>query len=112
MPLHHFYLDLPAAGTEYEEDLKSVEIGRATAVEVYFPLNNNRFSSVWFVDAETDILPSGDGVLTGNGNIQRFDVNEPIRYGKLAMRGINTDPLYSHKIDAWIVIKAGDSGGF
>lgn len=104
MTLHHFFLDLPAGMTGFSEQVKKVEIGNITEIEVYYPRNLNRLVEIWFTDGETDILPTGDGILTGNGNVQHFNLKTPIRDGNLKLRGQNTDPTYSHRIDAWVVV--------
>lgn len=114
MSLHHFQLTIPAGTTSaYYEDVKLVEVGRITQIEVYYPLNNNRYGKVWFTDGEQDVIPAeSDGYLTGNGNVQRFDVDTTIRTGKLSMRGTNSDPDFEHTIDAWVVIEGGVIHGF
>lgn len=109
--LHHFFLDIPANTSNYIEDSAKVEIGEISKVEVYWPLNVNRLASVWFVDGETQIIPAG-GYLTGNGNVQNFEQFEALKSGRLAMRGINLDTVYSHAIDAWVnIIPDGAKGG-
>lgn len=106
MSLHHFNLELPAAMTGYYEHSILVEIGSITQIEIYYPLNNNRYSKVWFSDGEQDIIPAEpNGYLTGNGNIQRFDLFEPVKTGKLKFRGSNSDPDFDHTIDAWVNIQ-------
>lgn len=102
---------LPANQVDYLEDSKLVEIGEITAVEIYYPLNNNRLSKIWFVDGEHDIIPAEQtGYLTGNGNVQRFALAEPLRTGRLSMRGVNDDTVFEHTIDAWINIMSVDGG--
>lgn len=103
MSLHHFFLDLPANTSAYLEDTQSVEAGEISRVEVYWPLNANRFTGVWFITAETQIIPVS-GYLTGNGNIQNFEVFERVLNGSITMRGVNSDTKFSHTIDAWINI--------
>ena len=116
MSLHHFSLSIPAATSGYYEDSKLVEVGTITQVEIYYPLNNNRFGKIWFSDGEHDIIPAeSDGYLTGNGNVQQFELSELIRSGRLSMRGTNGDPDFEHTIDAWINIipaAVGDYIGF
>lgn len=89
----------------YDEHVKQVEIGYITEVEIYYPLNLDRLAEYWFMDGETHIIPSGDGILTGNGNVQHFTLDTPVRIGKMSFRGHNTDPIYSHRVDAWIVVE-------
>lgn len=103
MPLHHFFLDLPANTSNYLEDRLSVEAGEVSRVEVYWPLNTNRYVGVWFVSGEAQIIPVS-GYLTGNGNIQNFELFERVINGTISMRGVNADIKFSHSIDAWINI--------
>ena len=116
MSLHHFSLSIPANTSDYIEDSKYVEVGDISQVEIYYPLNNNRFSKIWFVDGEHDVLPvESDGYLTGSGNIQTFHLEEPVRTGRLSMRGVNSDTKFEHVIDAWvnvIPLSVGDYIGF
>lgn len=100
----------------YAEHSIMVEIGEITQIEIYYPLNNNRYARVWFCDGAQDIVPAEpNGYLTGNGNIQRFDLSEPVRNGVLNFRGVNEDPDFEHTIDAWVNIQpsaVGEINGF
>ena len=116
MSLHHFSLSIPANTSTPIEDSKLVEVGNVSQVEIYYPLNNNRYSKIWFVDGEQQVIPqNAGGYLTGSGNIQTFHLDEPVKTGRLSLRGINSDPTFEHTIDAWVNIKPfglGDYLGF
>ena len=64
------------------------------------------------MDGEQPLIPVGDGILTGNGNVQHFHVDEAIRTGKVNFRGMNEDTSFSHRIDAWMNIEGGATNGF
>jgi hypothetical protein len=106
---------MPCGTTDIYEDSQNVEIGQISQIEIYYPLNNNRYGKIYFVDGEQRILPLSHGYLTGNGNVQTFQLLEPIKTGRLSMRGINEDTGFEHTIDAWInilPIQEGDYIGF
>ena len=115
MTIHHFNMDLPAAMGGYYEWMQNVPIGEIDRIEVYWPLNTLRYVGVWFIDGNTQIIPS-EGYFTGNGNIQNFRAMERIDSGILRARAVNVDPDYDHMIDAWVSIipkrGSGDLDGF
>lgn len=105
-------MDIPSSTTDPIQHSQNVEVGRVTEVEIYWPLNVNRLCEVWFMDSEQPVIPTGNGVFTGNGNVQHFHVDETIRTGKVNFRGINNDTVFAHKIDAWVNIEGGLRNGF
>ena len=109
MTIYHFNLLIPAN----DSDDLTIQccVGILTEVEIYYPLNNNRYGQVYFKNAHGQFLPM-NGYLTGNNHIQRFNTEIQILDNRITMYGSNSDSVYDHTIDAWLNIQDGVHSGF
>lgn len=107
MGIYTFALTLPKNTLETDPVSQSVNVNRGIIkeIEVYYPLNNNRFGKVWLHADGRQILPSNiEGDFTGNGNIQILKPNVEIFDSVLTLVGFNLDTVFAHNITATVTI--------
>jgi len=108
MGVYSFSLFISANTTNSNPAIETINVNRGiiTDIEIYYPLNNNRFGKVWFFGDGKQLIPiNPNGALTGNGNIQNLYPTVELFEPLLSFVGINSDLTFDHTITAVVTIK-------